>query len=471
MAQPVPLVPERPALRAADVPVIILAGGLGTRLRTVVNDRPKVLAPVAGRPFLSYLLEQVESAGFRQVVLGVGYLADQIEAEYGTRYGQLHIRYSVEQEALGTAGAIRLAATHCTGDLCLAMNGDSYINVDLNAFLEWHLAQGTPSSLLLTRVEDAGRYGTVAVTEDGQITAFMEKQGIAQPGWINAGIYLLSRAHLDSVPAGWPVSIERDCFPRWVGEGLGGYRQQAAFIDIGTPESFGAAAAFLAGLGKARPTTPLTEKVVMSSTLIQANAGEVIRNHFTQSAAVKQQAIEACTESILAAAEIIASVLKAGSKILLCGNGGSAADSQHIAAEFVSVLTQDYLRPGLPAIALTVDSSVLTASANDFGFAGIFERQVQALGQPGDVLIGISTSGNSENVLRAMNYAKAHGVKTVAWVGGTGGKMAGVADVTICVPSNVTQYVQESHIAIGHILCHLVERAVMPATTTYMGES
>jgi len=147
---------------------------------------------------------------------------------------------------------------------------------------------------------------------------------------------------------------------------------------------------------------------------------------------------------------------------LLCGNGGSAADCQHIAAELVIRLTHDFVRPGLPAIALTTDTSMLTASANDFGFARVFERQVQALGRPGDVLVAISTSGDSENTLCALHYAAAHGMHTIALTGATGGKMAAAAEIVIRIPSASTQHIQEAHIAVGHILCAIIERSLFP---------
>jgi phosphoheptose isomerase len=189
-------------------------------------------------------------------------------------------------------------------------------------------------------------------------------------------------------------------------------------------------------------------------------AVERLRRHISESIATKQRVADECEPEILAAASRIAECLRGGGKILLCGNGGSAADSQHIAAEFVSVLTQDYLRPGLPAIALTTDTSILTASANDFGFQRVFERQVQALGKPGDVVIGISTSGNSPNVLRALEYGRRNGMVTIALTGSGGGKMAGCAAIAIRVPSGVTMHIQEAHIMIGHMLCDLVERAI-----------
>ena len=184
---------------------------------------------------------------------------------------------------------------------------------------------------------------------------------------------------------------------------------------------------------------------------------EIARRHFQRSIEVKQAAAEHCAADIAKAAAILIESLKADGKILLCGNGGSAADCQHIAAEFTSVLTQDFVRPGLAAIALTTDSSFITANANDFGFDGIFERQTQALGRQGDCIIGISTSGNSQNVFCALQYARENGLKTVALTGASGGKMANVADAVIKIPSDNTQFIQESHIAAGHILCALVE--------------
>jgi D-sedoheptulose 7-phosphate isomerase len=184
-----------------------------------------------------------------------------------------------------------------------------------------------------------------------------------------------------------------------------------------------------------------------------------VRAYLLQSAETKRQVSEKCLDSIVAAAALIGETFRAGGKVLLCGNGGSAADCQHMATELVSRLTKDFDRPGLPAIALTTDTSFLTAYSNDCGFDGVFERQVCALGKPGDLLIGISTSGNSTNVLRAVEAAKAAGMCTIALTG-EGGRLGTMANVGIFVPSTDTQHVQEAHLAIEHILCHLVERSI-----------
>lgn len=158
-------------------------------------------------------------------------------------------------------------------------------------------------------------------------------------------------------------------------------------------------------------------------------------------------------------ADAIAAALKRGDKVLLFGNGGSAADAQHIAAELSGKFLK--VRGALPALALTTNTSEITALGNDFGFDAVFERLVEAHARPGDVAIGISTSGNSPNVLRGIAMARKRGCMTVAWCG-EGGKLRSEVDLALCVPSRDTQRIQECHIALGHILCGLVEQALFP---------
>lgn len=155
------------------------------------------------------------------------------------------------------------------------------------------------------------------------------------------------------------------------------------------------------------------------------------------------------------AAELTAAALKAGRKLMVAGNGGSAADAQHLVAEFVSRLVED--RPALRAVALTTDSSILTAVGNDYGYERVFTRQIEAIGQRGDVFLGISTSGNSPNVLRALELSRAMGITTIGLTGKTGGKMGPLCDYLIAIPSNVTMYIQQAHLALEHIFCLLVE--------------
>ncbi|HKA91992.1 MAG TPA: SIS domain-containing protein [Haliangiales bacterium] len=165
--------------------------------------------------------------------------------------------------------------------------------------------------------------------------------------------------------------------------------------------------------------------------------------------------------AIAAAGAAISAALAGGGKLLVCGNGGSAADAQHIAAELVGRFS-GAVRPALAAMALTTDTSALTAIANDLGYDHVFARQVEALGRPGDVLLAISTSGRSPNVLAAARAARARGVKVIGLCGRAAGPLGDLADLTLCVPGGSTARIQELHITVGHILCDLVERALLP---------
>ncbi|HNE17413.1 MAG TPA: SIS domain-containing protein [Rhodocyclaceae bacterium] len=167
--------------------------------------------------------------------------------------------------------------------------------------------------------------------------------------------------------------------------------------------------------------------------------------------------LSAMSEEIARLGEILVSRLRAGQRILLCGNGGSAADAQHISTELVCRF--ETARLGLPAIALTTDTSALTAIGNDFGFERIFARQVEALGRPGDVLIAISTSGNSANVLAAVEAAKSLGMASIGLLGSGGGRLGSCVDYALVVPSDVTARVQECHILVGHVWCAMVDKA------------
>ena len=161
-------------------------------------------------------------------------------------------------------------------------------------------------------------------------------------------------------------------------------------------------------------------------------------------------------DAVVEAGKLTADAMKAGKKLMVAGNGGSAADSQHLVAEFVSRLTID--RPALRAVALTTDTSILTAIGNDYSYDNVFERQIEALGQPGDVFLAISTSGNSKNCCKALKLARKLGIHTISYTGNEGGAMRDSSDINVIVPSNTTMNIQESHLALEHIFCMVVER-------------
>ena len=184
---------------------------------------------------------------------------------------------------------------------------------------------------------------------------------------------------------------------------------------------------------------------------------------FQASVAVKQRILEDLrfVQQVMDMGHLLIDCYEAGRKLMVAGNGGSAADAQHIAAEFVSRFNFD--RPGLPALALTTDTSILTAVGNDYGYDQLFRRQIEANGVGGDVFLGISTSGNSPNILQALEAARLKGITTFGLTGKTGGKMRELCDHCLCVPSEDTPRIQESHILIGHTLCAMVEQALFEA--------
>lgn len=177
-----------------------------------------------------------------------------------------------------------------------------------------------------------------------------------------------------------------------------------------------------------------------------------------ESSEVKLEIEKKCKEEVFKAVDLIKEAYKNGKKVLLCGNGGSAADCQHIATELMIRLSHDVKRPALPAIALTTDTSNLTAGGNDIGFENVFARSIEGLGNEGDVLIAISTSGNSGNIIKAVDKAKEKKMKVIGFLGGNGGKLKDQVELAIVIPSSNVQRIQEGHITIAHIICELVEK-------------
>ncbi len=218
---------------------VLLTGGLGTRLRSVINDRPKPLAPVAGRPFLEYVVRELAASGIRELVFAVGYRGEMIQEAFGdgSRLG-VRISYAFEETLLGTGGAVRNAAPFLTDPYFFVLNGDTFYRMDYGALSRLRGERDLDLALVLRRVEDISRYGE-AVLEDGRLARFNEKTGERRPGTINGGVYLMSRALLDEIPPG-KVSLEQDLIPAWMREGrrMGGMVSDGYFIDIGVPEDY-----------------------------------------------------------------------------------------------------------------------------------------------------------------------------------------------------------------------------------------
>ena len=220
---------------------LVLAGGEGTRLRPLTLSAPKPVLPLAGRPFLTFMLEWLARHGVREVLLSVGFLADAVERVLGSRHAGMRVRYLIEDEPLGTAGPVRLAADRgLLEERFLVLNGDVLTDLDLSAELAEHVRCGARATLALVAVDDASGYGVVSTTAEGRVEAFDEKaqDGEAPASRINAGAYVLERDVVERIPAGRAVSFEREVFPELVGEGLHGHRAEGYWIDIGTPERY-----------------------------------------------------------------------------------------------------------------------------------------------------------------------------------------------------------------------------------------
>ena len=229
---------------------IVLAGGLGSRLREALPDRQKVTAPVGGKPFLAKLIDWLTDAGIGHVVLAAGHRASDVEtvaAAYSGRNPPVSV--SVEPAPLGTGGAARLALPMTESDPVLVLNGDSFADIDIAALRRFHAARHARVSLALVAAPSASRFGLVGTNNDGAVRSFSEKPAASGGGAINAGVYFFERATLAAIPEKTPLSLERDVFPGLINHGLYAMLFDAAFIDIGTPESLQAAAGFFSGRG------------------------------------------------------------------------------------------------------------------------------------------------------------------------------------------------------------------------------
>ncbi|MEW6088410.1 MAG: nucleotidyltransferase family protein [bacterium] len=222
----------------SEISTLILCGGFGKRLRPIVSDRQKALADIMGNPFITFILDQISNAGGEDVILCTGFMSGQVKNLLGDRYKTLYLRYSEENEPLGTAGAVRNAAGMVKSDAIMIFNGDSYCNINPQTLLEWHTAIKASCTLLLVQVPDVSRYGCVNFDSSYMITSFDEKKANKGSGWINSGIYCINRELIASMQEKKNISFEKDFFPKMIGNGLFAFPQDAEFIDIGTPDSY-----------------------------------------------------------------------------------------------------------------------------------------------------------------------------------------------------------------------------------------
>ncbi len=231
-----------------DIDVVVLAGGLGTRIRDTLGDTPKLLAPIGGTPFLDLLIRRLKSFGARRLVLGLGHLAPRVAAHLDADPpGGVEIVTAVEPEPLGTAGALRFVRRHIQSDPVMVMNGDSFFAADLCDFVAAHRVDGSGASILCAPVDDTARFGRLDISPAGRVRAFLEKDAaLSGPGVINAGVYLFNAAMLDTIDRMPGPSLERDVFEKLPPGTLNAVTGEGAFIDIGTPADLARAAGVLA---------------------------------------------------------------------------------------------------------------------------------------------------------------------------------------------------------------------------------
>lgn len=296
---------------------IVLVGGEGTRLRPLTNDVPKPALTLVDRPFLAYMIEWLAAHGVTEAVLACGFLPDVLRETLGdAERAGVRLTYVTEPDRRGTAGAIRFAADQLgerLGDRFLALNGDVLTDLDLTALMNAHAERGARATIALHPVEDSAAYGLVSVDAEGKVTEFLEKTGRPVPGEINAGAYCLERSVLDLIPPGREVSIEREVFPRLIGDGLGALRLDGYWMDIGTPERYLAASwDILEGRvqTRVRPTAP---------GLLIGSGAEI-----EEGAAIGPRAVVSRGCRVGAGAEVRDSVLLDGCEV---GAGAKVADS------------------------------------------------------------------------------------------------------------------------------------------------
>ena len=219
---------------------IILAGGMGTRLKTIISDLPKPMAPIMNVPFLTYQLNYLKHFGIKKVIFSVGYLSEKIIAHYNQSFENISIEYSIEKNPLGTGGGIRMAMSNLKEDLVLILNGDSFFDLNLEQFYNLHLEQKAEFSLALRYVNNSERYGNIEFNSTHQITSFIEKNQLNQSGYINAGVYILSKKlYLQNTKPDINFSIEKDFFEKQLNQLIiKGFEFKDYFIDIGIPEDY-----------------------------------------------------------------------------------------------------------------------------------------------------------------------------------------------------------------------------------------
>jgi len=429
---------------------MILAAGKGTRLRPLTDRIPKAMVPVGGRPLLEHTVELLRRHGVTRIAINLHAHAHVIPEHFGdgSRFG-VSLTYSFEPQLLGTAGAVKRLEEFFDDGAFYVVYGDVLTRLDLGSLLAYHRRCRPMVTIALHQPADPERCGVVEQDESGWITRFVEKPegGISPGAWANAGIYVLEPEVLDEIRADGPQDFGEDVFPRIVGNGrmVAGFRSDAAFWDVGWPGRLRLAEASL----RTDPDDPRTARITDA-------AGEYI--------GPVQEAISAldCND-IARVAELILDARARGGRVYIAGNGGSAATASHMASDLVRAAAES---PGPPlrCHSLADCVPVLTALSNDVDFESSFGLQVEQLIEPGDVLVLISASGQSPNIIAAARAAQKHGASVVGLAGFGGGRLAEIADAAVVVRSHEYGPVEDIHLLINHLLATVIRRIADPMT-------
>ena len=418
---------------------MILAAGKGTRLRPLTNRMPKAMVPVDGRPLLEYTIELLREHGVRDIAVNLHAHADAITEHFGdgSRFG-VSLTYSFEPQLLGTAGAVKNLGEFFKDGPFYVVYGDVLTRLDLRSLLEHHRGCGAMATIALHQPEDVSRCGVVKQDEHGWITSFIEKPAVGSTAdvWANAGIYVVEPALLQRMRAEAPQDFGRDVFPELVGNGggLAGFRSDAVFWDVGSAERLSLAEDWLRVEAGGEPRRSKIDAVA------------------DQYLVSVQEAIAGLDRNAIArVAELLRDVRARGNQVFIAGNGGSSSTASHMAADLTRAASGS-AGPPLRCRSLTDNVPAVTAWSNDVGVEAAFELQMEQVVEPGDVLIAISASGRSPNIIAAANAARRQGASVVGLIGFGGGKLAEIADVAVVVPSDEYGPVEDIHLLLGHLL-------------------
>jgi dTDP-glucose pyrophosphorylase/phosphoheptose isomerase len=454
---------------------MILAAGEGTRLRPLTEHCPKPMLPVGGRPLLEHLLKQLRRHGVTDVAINLHCQPEAVTNHFGDGSGLgMKIAYSHEKELLGTAGALRRMASFLD-DTFLVLCGDLLTNADFTSLAEFHRWRGAVATTALHRVEEPGRAGLVDAASDGRILRFEEKPPRSRrfTNLACAGIYVLEPSVLAEIPEGRPSDLGHDLFPCLIDKGLPVYGLEGVgqVLDIGSPERYALAQVMLPSLGlnggnghRHAAVVPFPTRRTAPSAPRGSQAGPgrngtrgAIDDFLAEARAVLERVDPSHVE---AAASLLADAHRRQRAVFAVGNGGSAATASHLASDLARS-TQQNGGPALRAFSLSDNVSQLTAWANDACYEESFAAQLRAYARPGDVLVAVSASGTSPNILAAAKEARNMGLAVVALTGFGGGRLRGLADAAVVVDSYQYGQVEGAHLVLVHLLSKMVVRAAV----------